>query len=123
MAKLTAPIGTPREVWETIDLGPDGEFQVCVRSPSGEESLHDQSLVAAGWQSDPERTTSAYIEHRLRPAIFGWKDLTSESGSDIAFSWDALMGLCTAYPVAFRQLLSLADQAYSGRMFDRKNSE
>ena len=122
MAKLKS-LAPPADRWETVYLeplpvghdGPDTResFKVLVRRPAFGESLEDEAHLSAGYyQGQQIEASRTSVDFRLKAAIVGWKELETDDGP-LPFNWENVEAVCTAYPYVFRQLATLAGQAFT----------
>jgi hypothetical protein len=96
--------------WYPVELGPDATIEIALARPTLEEQLK-----AIG-------ETDSYRGYSLLSAIKDWRGVVDENDQPVPYSWAALNQLCTAYPDAVVQFLSVHRTALEGLTeTERKN--
>ncbi len=126
--------------WHKVIIDAENDFEVLVRRPKWGDTVRDEGHLLSGWyggKTDMTEAQGSRVEDRIRTTVVDWRGVNqpnpefNEGGTTpqreapatlpIPFSWDALIQIVEQFPIVFDQLMTLAGNAYQGRL-DAKNS-
>ena len=102
--------------WIPFDLGDDGDCEICIQSPSFEDTLTDQATSALAIFDDSGTSDiwKESIRNKVLTAVVDWRGVEDQKGDPIPYSEEAFGLLVTAHPKVFHELHTKIGRLYSG---------